>query len=115
MISRTGSCRGAEPLRLCESPASAAAVFTVALGLPAWAATAGLALQPGRLEIEVKPGTQKTVSFEIESPPSDEAVRGRLLLSLTDWDLAEDGSLTFQDPGSQKMSAAPGLRSVPLP
>ena len=90
-----------------------AAVLTAALGLPAWAATAGLALQPGRLEIEVKPGTQKTVSFEIESPPSDEAVRGRLLLSLTDWDLAEDGSITFQDPGSLKMSAAPWVTFSP--
>lgn len=88
-------------------------VLVAALGLPAWAGTAGLALQPGRLEIEVKPGTQKTVSFQIESPPSDETVRGRLLLSLTDWDLAEDGSLTFQDPASQKMSAAPWITFTP--
>jgi len=91
----------------------AAAVLAAAFGLPAWTATAGLALQPGRLEIEVKPGTQKTVSFEIESPPSDEAVRGRLLLSLTDWDLAEDGSLTFQDSGTQKTSAAPWITFSP--
>jgi len=91
----------------------ATALLVVALGLPAWAGTAGLALQPGRLEIEVKPGAQRTVSFEIESPPSDEMVRGRLLLSLTDWDLAEDGSLTFQDAASQKMSAAPWLTFTP--
>lgn len=91
----------------------AAAVLVVALGLPAWAGTAGLALQPGRLEIEVKPGSQKTVSFQIESPPSEETVRGRLLLSLTDWDLAEDGSLTFQEPASQKMSAAPWISFTP--
>ena len=91
----------------------AAAVLVVALCLPAWAGTAGLALQPGRLEIEVKPGAQKTVSFEIESPPSDEAVRGRLLLSLTDWDLSEDGALTFQEPASQKMSAAPWITFTP--
>ena len=70
----------------------ATAVLVAAVAaLPAWAGTAGLALEPGRLEIEVKPGVQKTVSFQIESPPSDEAVRGRLLLSLTDWDLSEDG------------------------
>ena len=89
------------------------AVLIVALGLPAWAGTAGLALQPGRLEIEVKPGIQKTVSFEIESPPSDETVRGRLLLSLTDWDLAEDGALTFKDAASLKMSAAPWITFTP--
>src|ERR1035437_9988784 len=89
------------------------AVLVLALGLPACAATAGLALQPGRLEIQVKPGVQKTVSFEIESPPSDEPVRGRLLLSLTDWDLAEDGSLTFQDPATHKMSAAPWITFTP--
>ena len=89
------------------------AVLVLALGLPACAATAGLALQPGRLEIQVKPGAQKTVSFEIESPPSNEPVRGRLLLSLTDWDLAEDGSLTFQDPATHKMSAAPWITFTP--
>src|SRR6266513_263621 len=89
-----------------------AAVAAVA-ALPAWAGTAGLALEPGRQEIEVKPGAQKTVSFQIESPPSEEAVRGRLLLSLTDWDLSEDGSLTFQEPASQKMSAAPWITFTP--
>jgi hypothetical protein len=89
------------------------AILILALGLPARAATAGLALLPGRLEIPVTPGVQKTVSFEIESPPSDEPVRGRLLLSLTDWDLAEDGSLIFQEPASQKMSAATWITFTP--
>ena len=57
------------------------------LGTPAGAATAGLSLLPGRLEVEVKPGVQKTVSFQIESPPSEQPVQGRLLLNLTDWSL----------------------------
>src|SRR4051812_16760875 len=99
--------------RLSGIRSGATAALLAALALPAWAGTAGLALQPGRLEIEVKPGTQKTVSFQIESPPSEEAVRGRLLLSLTDWDLAEDGSLSFQDAASQKMSAAPWITFTP--
>jgi len=35
------------------------------------------------------------------------------LLSLTDWDLSEDGSLSFQEPASQKMSAAPWITFTP--
>src|SRR5688572_12706067 len=89
------------------------AVLFLAGATIAWPATSGLGLQPGRLEIEVKPGVQKTVSFEIETPPSVDVVRGRLMLSLTDWNLTEDGSLTFQDAGSQKMSAAPFITFSP--
>jgi hypothetical protein len=82
-------------------------------GTPAGAATAGLSLLPGRLEVEVKPGVQKTVSFQIESPPSDQLVQGRLLLSLTDWSLSEDGSMAFQDAGSSPMSAASWITFSP--
>jgi len=35
------------------------------------------------------------------------------LLSLTDWDLREDGSLVFQDPSSLKASAAPWITFTP--
>jgi hypothetical protein len=68
---------------------------------------------PGRLEVEVKPGVQKTVSFQIESPPSDEPVQGRLLLNLTDWSLGEDGAMAFQDTGSSPMSASSWITFSP--
>src|SRR5437899_12733360 len=66
----------------------------------------GLGLNPGKTEVEILPATEKTVSFAVESPPSEVAVRGRLLLSLTDWDINEDGNLTYQDQASRPDSAA---------
>jgi hypothetical protein len=84
------------------------------VNLPVWAGTGGLALVPGRLEIEAKPGVEKTVTFQIESPPSDEPVSGRLILSLTDWNLSQEGAMEFQEPGAGvSMSAAPWLTFSP--
>jgi P pilus assembly chaperone PapD len=73
------------------------------------AQTAGLGLRPMRLEMEVVPGKSKTASFVIESPPSDTEVRGRLILSLSDWGIHEDASVTYYDPGSQPKSASPWI------
>jgi hypothetical protein len=101
-------------MRYCLCQYSVGLAFlTLCLGTPVRAATAGLALLPGRLEVEVKPGVQKTVSFQIESPPSDEPVQGRLLLNLTDWSLSEEGSMGFQDAGSGPMSAASWITFSP--
>jgi len=58
------------------------------------AQTAGLGLDPGRMEVEMKPGQEKTIAFTIDSPSSEIPVRGRLLLSLTDWDVNEDTSIS---------------------
>jgi P pilus assembly chaperone PapD len=66
----------------------------------------GLGLNPGKMEVEILPGTEKTISFAVESPASEVTVRGRLLLSLTDWNISEDGNLTYQDPGSRPGSSA---------
>src|SRR5688572_32579755 len=68
--------------------------------------TGGMGLNPSRLELEIGPGQEKTTAFEIESPPSDVTVRGRLLLSLTDWDVSEEGSLNYVDPSSLPQSAS---------
>jgi hypothetical protein len=70
------------------------------------AQTAGLGLDPGRMEIEVKPGHEKTVGFTIDSPPSESAVRGRLLLSLTDWNVTEDTNVVYSDAGTTPNSAS---------
>jgi hypothetical protein len=71
----------------------------------AQSATSGLALEPGRMELEVKAGAQKTAAFVIESPPSSEVVSGRLLLNATDWALNEDGAISYLDVGSSAGSA----------
>lgn len=68
--------------------------------------TGGMGLNPSRLELEIRPGQEKTTAFEIESPPSDVTVRGRLLLSVTDWDVNEDGSLSYVDPSTLTQSAS---------
>jgi len=73
------------------------------------AQTAGLGIRPMRLEMEVVPGKSKTASFVIESPPSDVDVRGRLILSLTDWVIHEDTSVAYIEAGSQARSASPWI------
>jgi hypothetical protein len=65
-----------------------------------------MGLNPARAELEILPGREKTTAFEIESSPSDVTVRGRLLLSLTDWDVDEDGSLRYAAPGALSRSAS---------
>lgn len=70
------------------------------------AQTGGLEIFPGRLEVEVWPGHERTVAFQIASPPSESAVRGRLLLSVTDWNLNEDATTFYSDPGTQPNSAS---------
>ena len=73
----------------------------------AHAQTAGMGLNPGRAEVEILPGSEKTVGFQIESPTSDEPVRGRLLLSLTDWSLDQNATAVYADPAALPNSASP--------
>lgn len=73
------------------------------------AQTSGLGIRPMRLEMEVTPGKSKTASFMVESPQSNVDVRGRLLLSLTDWAIHEDTSVTYHDAGTQPKSASPWI------
>jgi hypothetical protein len=68
--------------------------------------TGGMGLNPARVEVEMKPGEERTVSFDIEAPPSDVRVQGRLLLSLTDWTVNDDGSMRFADVGTLPQSAS---------
>src|SRR6266705_4293680 len=66
----------------------------------------GLGINPSRLEVAVQPGTEQTVSFKVDAPPSEKEVRGRLLLSLTDWTITEETTLAFSDPGTHPDSAS---------
>ena len=66
-----------------------------------------------RLEIEVVPGKSKTASFMIESPPSDIEVRGRLIMSLTDWTIDPDTSMKYFDAGTNPASASTWITFSP--
>jgi P pilus assembly chaperone PapD len=70
------------------------------------ATTGGLGLNPARLEVEINPGGEKTVGFRIESPPSDTPVQGRLMLSLTDWNIDEQAQVSYADPGTLPNSSS---------
>src|SRR6266542_1830221 len=63
-------------------------------------------INPMRTEIEVAPGVEKTVSFEIQGAPSLTPERGRLILTVTDWKILDDGSLAFTKAGSEEASAS---------
>jgi len=63
-------------------------------------------INPMRTEVEVAPGAEKTISFEIEGAPSLTPERGRLILTATDWKILEDGALSFTKAGSEEASAS---------
>jgi hypothetical protein len=71
--------------------------------------TSGLGLNPARLEVEIHPGGEKTASFRVESPPSDIPVQGRLMLSLTDWNIDGQANVSYLDPGLLPDSASPWI------
>jgi hypothetical protein len=82
---------------------------TMLVGIAAISAHAdngGLGLNPGRSEVEVMPGQERTIGFRIDSPASQQPVRGHLLLSLTDWKIDTDTSVSYTDAGTLPDSSA---------
>ena len=71
------------------------------------------AINPMMMEVEVNPGVEKTISFEVAGAPSADPERGFLVLSLTDWKVQEDGSSYMSEPGSQEGSASPWVTFSP--
>jgi hypothetical protein len=83
------------------------AVLLVAISaVGAHAENGGLGLNPGRAEVEIMPGQEKTIGFHIDSPASEQPVRGHLLLTPTDWKIDADTSVSYTEPGTQPDSAA---------
>ena len=72
-----------------------------------------VSINPMRLEVEVSPGASKTVAFEVQAAASNAPERGRLLLSLTDWTIKEDGALSFLPASSTELSAASWVNFSP--
>lgn len=83
-----------------------AAMLVALCGISGHAQGGGLGLNPGRAEIEIMPGEEKTIGFHIDSPASEKPVRGHLLLSLTDWKINQDTSVNYVDAGSLPDSAS---------
>jgi P pilus assembly chaperone PapD len=84
-------------------------LFAIVLALSvvnAHAENAGLGLNPGRAEVEIMPGQEKTIGFQIDSPPSERPVRGHLLLTPTDWKIDTDTSVSYTEAGTLPDSAA---------
>jgi hypothetical protein len=77
-----------------------------ALPRPLLCQTPAFSLNPGKMEIEVNPGTEKTAAFEIAAASAPVPERGRIMVSQTDWTIMEDGSLTFNPPGSSEKPSA---------
>ena len=83
------------------------AAIHAALSTPAPGQTPAFSINPGKMEIEVNPGTEKTASFEVTAASAQVPERGRIIVNPTDWSILEDGSLTFRQPGSfQEPSAS---------
>jgi P pilus assembly chaperone PapD len=93
-------------MRNCSIAILALLLLCAGLSYSAGGKNAGLGLNPARLEVEVNPGAEKTVAFRIESPPSDTPVQGRLILSVTDWNIDERENVSYADPGSLPNSAS---------
>ena len=69
-------------------------------GTAAFGQTGGVGLNPARREVEILPGSEKTVSFRIETAPSETPIHGRILLSPTDWAIDAQGSVSYTEPGT---------------
>jgi len=78
----------------------------VSLSSPLLCQTPAFSVNPGKMELEVNPGTEKTAAFEITAASAPVPERGRIMVSQTDWSILEDGSLTFKQPGSSQEPSA---------
>lgn len=70
-------------------------------------------INPMRMEMEVSPGTEKTVAFEVKAAASPLPERGRVVLSLTDWSIREDGTASYLEAGSSERSASSWITFSP--
>jgi hypothetical protein len=89
------------------------AAFIAALSGKVQGQAPALSINPMRMELEVNPGAEKTAAFEIRAAPSPRPERGRLVLSLTDWIIKEDGTATYAAPGSLERSASSWITFSP--
>jgi hypothetical protein len=77
-----------------------------ALSSPLLCQTPAFSINPGKMELEVNPGTEKTASFEIAAASATVPERGRIMVTPTEWSILEDGSLTFRAAGTSEEGSA---------
>ena len=82
------------------------AAFQAALVCPVLAQAPAFSISPMRQDVELGPGAEKTVAFEVKAGPSATGDRGRLVVTPTDWRVEEDGALTFSETKSEPASAS---------
>ena len=100
-------------LSKCASLCAALWLSLALLPGPGVAQSMPFDLRPTRLETEVNPGTEKTVSFRVQTAASSAPSRETLVLQSTDWTVLEDGSLNYAEPGTLKDSASPWIQFSP--
>ena len=70
-------------------------------------------IRPARLEVEVSPGAEKTVSFRIETGTGGGPARQTVTLDPTDWTTQEDGAIKYSEPGTTTDSASKWVQFSP--
>lgn len=99
--------------RLLVHVAITVAVLSLAGTAPVFGQTGGVGLNPARREVEILPGSERTVAFRIEPAPSQAPVQGRILLSPTDWTISEHGTVSYTEPGTTPDSASSWMTFSP--
>ena len=70
----------------------------------------GIALAPARFELEMSPGSETTVVVNLDYHTSQANARPyRLVASLNDWDMSQNGELGFYKSGTRPNSASPWI------
>lgn len=92
---------------------------TLAQSQPAAASTApqaqaeghnGIAMAPARFELEMSPGSETTVIVNLDYHTTMAGVRpSRVVASLNDWNLNQQGELEFYQAGTRPNSASPWM------
>jgi hypothetical protein len=71
--------------------------------------TGGIMLSPARVELEMAPGTERTVVINLDRAATSGAKPTRILATLQDWTMTRDAEVVFHAAGTQPKSASPWL------
>jgi hypothetical protein len=70
----------------------------------------GISLAPGRVELEMKPGTETTLVINLDYRSTSGAAQpARIVASLNDWDITRDGRIEFYKSNTRPNSAGSWL------
>lgn len=72
-----------------------------------------IAVSPARFELEMKPGSEKTVVVNVDYRSGEATDPVRIVSTLNDWNITNDGRVEYFRVGSQSNSASPWLIHSP--